>query len=298
MKMYVKLISTLLTVSLLISVGVVGAFAALPPVTFGDVDDANGVDITDATLIQRAVAKLEQLPDGSLYVADVDDDNKVTILDATLIQQHLAGMISEFPVGDYGTIDLYSEALVSDYNLGAYTNVPVTFTAIASSQADPLVYRFYVNDELVQEYSEKNTYVHTFDTPGKYEIMYEVKNKAGLESAELLELNVTEPVDTGWINITSLYHKGFYDYYTTFEAVAKDGLEPYEYSFDLCKLTDHQPVYGETIDTQDYSQSNSFTISKRLDDYEDYIIYVTVRDAQGHTATESLEFTFMTPPPA
>lgn len=298
MKKHTKFLSITLAFMMLVSSCIISVCAALPPVTFGDVDHENGVDITDATLIQRVVAQLEHIDDYSAYPADVDNDQKVTILDATLIQQYLVGMITEFPAGDYGYIDLQSEALVSDYNLGATTGTPVTFTALANSYAGPLMYEFYINEEVVQPYSEQNTYVHTFDQPGTYEIMYYVKNRAGIESRETLTLTVSEPMDIGWVNITSLYHKGFYDYYVTFEAVAKGGLEPYEYSFELCKLTEKQPVYGETVEHQDFSQSNSFTLTQGLDDYSDYIIYATVRDANGHTDTQSLTFTYMTPPPA
>lgn len=295
-----RALSILIALILIMSVGIVSVSAVRAPVTFGNVDHENGVDVIDATIVQRTVAKLQNLNSYSAFAADVDNDGKVTITDATMIQKYVAGMINEFPAGIGSFVDVYAEALVSDYNLGARVGTPVTFTALAYGEAGPLLYQFYINNEVVQEYSEINTYVHTFEEPGTYVVEYSVKNKAGIEVGEHLELTVTEPLDIGWVNISSIYHKGFYDSKVTFEAVAEIGPTPYEFSFSLYDRTNAQPddLFGLLVEEQDFSESNSFTLSQKLENYHVYVLYVTVRDADGHTDTTSISFTYETPPPA
>ena len=298
MKKNMRILSIVMALILFVSTSVISASAALAPARIGDVDDNNEISILDATYIQRHIAKLQKLEQFACFVGDVDNNLKLTILDATLIQQFVAQKISEFPAGNWATIDFHFEALVSDYNFCAPVGTPVTFTAIATGYAKPFVYEFLINDEIVKPESEQNTCVYTFDKSGTYEVKVFARNRAGLEDIQLITFTVNDAPATNNLHISSLYHKGFYDYYTTFEAVAKNGTEPYEYAFDICKLTEDKPVYGESIESQGYSFSNTFTLSKRLEDYSDYIVYATVRDANGVTDTKSITFKYMTPPPA
>ena len=300
MKKHVRILSVLMALVLLLSLSLVSVSAVRAPVTFGNVDHQNGVDVMDATIIQRTVAKISELNGYSAFAADVDNDTNVTILDATMIQQFLAGIITEFPAGVSSFVDVYAEALISDYGSGkARVGTPVTFTALATGHAGPLMYEFYVNDEVVREYSTDNTYVHDFEEPGSYEVYYLVKNRAGIEVGEGMILEVTDPMDLGWVNISSVYHKGFYDSLVTFEAIAKDGLEPYEFSFALYDITKaKENEFGTLVEQSDFSESNSFTLSEYLTDYNEYTLYVTVRDSNGQTDTTTLTFTYMTPPPA
>ena len=62
-----------------------------PKYMVGDADKDGELTILDATVIQRALAGL----DNSSYdvkAADADEDGEVSILDATAIQRHLAGL--------------------------------------------------------------------------------------------------------------------------------------------------------------------------------------------------------------
>lgn len=59
----------------------------------GDVNLNGVMDITDATLIQRHVAKLITLSDEALAVADTNGDGSVDVVDATVIQRTLAGLM-------------------------------------------------------------------------------------------------------------------------------------------------------------------------------------------------------------
>ena len=62
----------------------------------GDVNGDEKVDITDATMIQKAVAELIELDENQQLAADVNEDNKVDITDATMIQKYVAEMIDHF----------------------------------------------------------------------------------------------------------------------------------------------------------------------------------------------------------
>lgn len=66
----------------------------------GDADGNGEVCITDATMIQRNVAKITAIEDSFLRSADVDSDGIITIMDATSIQLWLAQFTVAYPVGE------------------------------------------------------------------------------------------------------------------------------------------------------------------------------------------------------
>lgn len=305
MKNSVKLLSIIMIIILLMSVMILPASAVRSPLRYGDANADYSVDITDATEIQRYLAKHIKLTDFGLFAADVDDDNDVSILDATEIQRKLAQLIDEFPVGYWCQIDVYAEALIADYSSGkAMAGVPVTFKAIASGGPGELKYTFYINGEVVRESSTDNVFVHTFTEPGTYHVEYRVTNAVGINGVWGFDYIVVDPYDTtGMVNIQSIYHKGFYDAYPTFEAIAKDGATPYEYKFELYMVG--YATNGESefetlnlVEIQDYSQSNSFTVSTFLENYTDYELIVYVKDANSNETSENYKFTYEVPPPA
>ena len=70
--------------------------AASSNVLLGDANLDNDITITDATTVQRHVAKLTTLTGDSLKAADVNKDGEVSIVDATTIQRFVAKIITEF----------------------------------------------------------------------------------------------------------------------------------------------------------------------------------------------------------
>ena len=74
----------------------VSEIAATEGFELGDVDFSGSVNVKDATLIQKATARLAQLTDEARALADVNADNKVNVLDATTIQKYLSGIIKDF----------------------------------------------------------------------------------------------------------------------------------------------------------------------------------------------------------
>ncbi len=105
-----KLFSALIISALLLSLGTVIAFAdnnttEIIPGNFykqGDVNLDSKVNIKDATLIQKHLAKIKEISELQLSLADVDGKKGVNVKDATYLQKWLAGIVEELhkPQGD------------------------------------------------------------------------------------------------------------------------------------------------------------------------------------------------------
>ncbi len=84
-------------VLLLCSVCSVAATSFQTDIVLGDIDNNGKVEVTDATYVQRYIAKLLDFDATSILVADVDGDGKISVMDCTSIQQFVAKMIDKFP---------------------------------------------------------------------------------------------------------------------------------------------------------------------------------------------------------
>lgn len=74
-----------------------------PQVDKGILGDVNGdgkVNVKDATMIQKAAAKIITLTDAENLRANVNGDNKVNVKDATAIQKSAAKIETGFPIGE------------------------------------------------------------------------------------------------------------------------------------------------------------------------------------------------------
>ncbi|MBQ8860525.1 MAG: dockerin type I repeat-containing protein [Ruminococcus sp.] len=89
MKKHIRILSTLMALMLIISIGLISVSAEETTRVAGDVIAPEGMDIMDATFIQRCIAQLDTMDEEQAISADVDNDNKVTIFDATTIQKEL-----------------------------------------------------------------------------------------------------------------------------------------------------------------------------------------------------------------
>ena len=67
----------------------------------GDTDGNGEVDMVDATLVQRAVTKL-QVPYSAeqMMRADIDGDGDLTVVDATFIQRYSTNVATPYPIGE------------------------------------------------------------------------------------------------------------------------------------------------------------------------------------------------------
>ena len=178
MKGIYRLIAACMTAVILICSLSVGAGAALAPMRIGDADGDWDVTILDVTRIQRWLTGLNNMTKLQQFAADVNGDGELDILDATRIQRMLAGLYVFY---DYGFAGYYisDHRFYADYDSGkARVGAPVTFHAEALSFSAetfgdpqlPMTYEFFINDVLVQERSENNELVYTFDKAGTYDV--------------------------------------------------------------------------------------------------------------------------------
>ena len=62
--------------------------------TCGDTDLSGYISVTDATLLQKYVAGIEDFDKLQLFNSDVNHDGEISVVDATLIQKHIVGLDS------------------------------------------------------------------------------------------------------------------------------------------------------------------------------------------------------------
>ena len=97
-----KTVKLLLVFALVIAIAL--SFFVVPikasSMILGDADGDGEICITDATKIQRDVAKIIEIDDAFRCYADVDSDGVITILDATSIQRWLVHFSVACPIGE------------------------------------------------------------------------------------------------------------------------------------------------------------------------------------------------------
>ena len=70
--------------------GIIGD--TLVGLTCGDTDLSGYISVTDATLVQKYVAGIEDFDKLQLFNSDVNDDGEISVVDATLIQKYIVGL--------------------------------------------------------------------------------------------------------------------------------------------------------------------------------------------------------------
>lgn len=86
-------------------------------IMYGDVDGNGDISIMDATLVQRAVAKMVVLTEDENKRALVNGNENLSVMDATCIQRYIAKAIEKFPVETAkakGVATTSAEALTSE----------------------------------------------------------------------------------------------------------------------------------------------------------------------------------------
>lgn len=286
-KRIIKICITLLVLATLVGTQIFSTSAAIRPIYKGDVNDSGKIDIDDVTLLQKYISGLEELNKEELWAADVNEDNKFTVDDVTMIQKYCSGMIKSFNT-QYMWRDVQINNFFSDYDSGkAPVGTPITFCAEAYGYGT-LTYKYYVNDILVSESTDSNTLTYTFDKAGVYNISVCIYNEFDNYCEYNKDLKVVEEYPLDKPVISSMYFddlniQGFYSTILTVNTVG--GIAPYEYKFSI-----------DDLYVQDFSEDNTFDLEPYMyNPYIDFIwknhtIVVTVRDASGQTATESIEF--------
>ena len=297
-----RLLSLLFVLVFIVSCAVIQTSAAIAPQKIGDVDGDQDVTITDATTIQRHLAQISTIYSKCYEAADVDGDMKISIIDATTIQRYLAQIITEFPNGEYYYVDEYFYDLVSDYESGkAMVGMPVTFYASGYCYPEPTSCKLYVNDELVfetKERTEENCFAlsYTFEQKGLYNIKVSMCDKWGFGESKEIEYYsvVNPPEDKSMPIITNAYRNDPFADEPVITANAVFGTAPYEYKFTLLinyafiDGAEDWEVVGETINIQDFSESNKYQVEfyNMWPVPSDYAVIVDVKDAAGNTESD------------
>ncbi len=281
----------LLILVILICFSTVNVIAVRTPYYLGDANLNGSRNIQDATAIQKYIAKIAEFSLLQKYVSDADEDGAITIKDATLVQKAIAkikrldGAVSPY---------VNFSGFYADFNSGkAMVNVPVKFAAKAYSieKAEPLIYEFYVNDELISK-GDKESFTYEFKSAGEYNVSIKCTNAFGYsEQREMTAYNVVDFYTDDKPVIKAFYadHSSFNDYEfhvadqnVVFTAEAIFGKGDYEYSF----LLD-----GKVI--QEFSKDNTYTFSN-MPDYreEEYVLTVLVKDSSvsGDYVSENYRF--------
>ena len=276
-----KLLSFLLVFAVLGSVCTVGAGAKRAPHFYGEVNGDHVIDITDATEIQRHLARFVELSDLSKELADVDGDSIVTVMDATMIQRREAGIIKHFNQMEIYTYTNINNVTADFADCRAMAGVPVTFNISAYCYAgDPVRYALKVNDVVVSENTEP-VLTYTFEEAGDYIIDVLVYNKYGEEDWTEFFYRVIEKPEEQNLMISAI-NKNF-NYFNEMNdnaltVYAYGGTAPYEFSFDM----------PSKELKQEYSQNNTFAIGKLpIGTYE---VNVSVKDADGNVVNEVYTF--------
>lgn len=131
-----KLLSIVLAITILLSIGSISAYAIDIPDGFaisttedadkdsiagnvigyiGDVNASDSINVKDATAIQKHLASIIKLSDDSLTLADADMSGKVNVRDATAIQKWLANINIEAPINHLLYIPDGSDAHIHSY---------------------------------------------------------------------------------------------------------------------------------------------------------------------------------------
>ncbi|MBE6738105.1 MAG: PKD domain-containing protein [Ruminococcaceae bacterium] len=305
-----KILSFICILSILSAISLSGISAVRAPIASGDVDLAEDRNIKDATLIQKYLAGIVEFTALQELLADTDGDGKVTIKDATLIQKDIADIARIETDGLFPYMGAHY--FYPDYSSGkAMSGVPVTFYVSAfayDERSNPITYEFYVNDELVQERSDKSSFTYTFEEAGSYHISAKLYSR--FDFTERLfgyyDYVVVEPYESEEPVIKSIYctrqtHSDFlFEVYEkeelTFVAEAIYGSGEYEYAFILD---------GKTI--QDFSEKNTCTYMFKEPEYNSfddpyvnqYTLQVIARNKGTDTSTtEEYHLTISIPLPA
>ncbi len=273
---FIVVFSTMFTIAF-------SAKAAVMPLYRGDVDLNGKITIEDATCLQNYLSGNIELSKRQLCAAEVTGDDVITINDVTMIQKKCAKMIDKFNTDNIWNSYPQIKNLYADYSSGkAPVNTPITFTGEAKDGVAPFEYAFYVNNVLVQDKSEYNTFTYTFDKAGTYYITMKLYNGFDEYTDYTIGYDVIDQTGSELI-ISSIYLDkqivSPYDASTTVTAIGINGSTPYEFKFNLDN--------GDII--QDFSTNNTLVIDKSLS-VGTHTVQVTLKDSNDTIVSE--DFTF------
>ncbi|MDD5923359.1 MAG: dockerin type I repeat-containing protein [Clostridia bacterium] len=295
-----RILSSLIAVAMLASTAIITAYAERTPLFIGDVTQDHHVNMDDVVTLQRYIAEITEISKRGLVAADVNNDGDINMEDVTLLQQKIAEIIHTFGRDDIlGTYVEATSITASVLSGKAIAGESVKFTVEEARGYAPLTFEFFVNDVMVREREEARSFEYKFDKAGDYKITAKVYNGFDETREESLYFKVVESLDSDKPLVKSLdfdnavifekrYDEGeVIRIYTSDENIkitanASMGTEPYEYMFllDGKKLTD------------DYSTTNSVSISTDRPSPTICILTVKIKDKNGIESSEDFKLYF------
>lgn len=304
-----KLISFVMVIAVMLSLAMLPANAALPPVgVIGDIDGNWTVDILDATALQNTLVGNVDECDNYFVIADTNGNGVVDVMDATEIQRYVAELPCSEYIDEDISCDMHTNDFYSDYESGsAMAGVPVTFTCSVYSGSPVIRYELFVDGQLVASDRENNSLTYTFPEPGEYDI--EMVAVAALETGifEHENFKVVAPYGCDQPVVTSMYVTGTrqwgdicFDtdgYYYHANVIGGEG--PYTYTFTLeipsaFSGSDIICYRYENI-AENYIELPEVRYSSLVKDgeYNTFLkckVTVRVTDAKGNVTTKSEDF--------
>ena len=147
--------------------------------------------------------------------------------------------------------------------------MPVTVTAVKYDEYAPS-FEFYVDGVLVQERSTVNTYTHTFENSGYYNIKVRVYNWQGFyEDKTIFDYQVVEDYPYDEFGFKSVRWRDLpgtsYDLGLIAEAMGGTG--PYQYALELYRLEDW--AYGNDNTTWSLTQEDVAHVNHYVSEHPD-----------------------------
>ena len=106
-------------------------------VILGDVDGSEKVNIKDATLIQKHIAKLEQLDEKAIFAGNVDGSDALNIRDVTTIQKWIAKLDVDYAIGEKVLYKGTEESTTPNNKpTGLPIFIPTTATAVNTESSE------------------------------------------------------------------------------------------------------------------------------------------------------------------
>ena len=187
------------------------------------------------------------------------------------------------------TTDALTAGIISNETVG---DAPATFEfkADIAGGTEPYTYNWNFGDD--SQESDKQTVSHTFDEVGTYTVTLTATDADGETASDTLEVTVNEPTSTDpptdgppttdALTAGIISNETVGDAPATFEFKADiaGGTEPYTYNWN----------FGD-----DSQESDKQTVSHTFDEVGTYTVTLTATDADGETASDTLEVTVNEP---
>ncbi|MBQ7134328.1 MAG: starch-binding protein [Ruminococcus sp.] len=225
--------------------------SALESVVYGDVNKDGQVAVTDATDVQRTLAKITELDESATLAADVNGDDDISVIDATLIQQYVAKIIDKFPVEEEENVTTPTEPSIK-----VNPEINIYFS---NNRNWKTVYAYIYNNETGETMSTWPGTVLTESTVNSYgEVVFSMKADTSKYNRIIFSNGTAQTTDTpltvansGYFIMTPLHGKfvcGMYPYGQENEGTIKQVNLEYSKGYNK-RITIWTPVGYDANDT-------------------------------------------------